>query len=145
MKKAIIYARAATHEDAEEQYARCGKYADLYGFDVVRVITCAGFELPGIESAIDLASRMGADAVIAERVSAIVNSVHGLNVVFDLCKERGVTLVTVHEKLDSSTAGNRLMLNMFAITRDFEREAAEEARGMAEAASPTPAEGQKRA
>ena len=115
----IGYARVSTNTQDEALQLDALQKA---GVDRVFIDRASGTltERPGLRSALGCA-RAG-DSLVVWRLDRLGRSLrHLIEVVRDL-EERGITLVSLNESLDTSTPGGKLIFHIFGALAEFERE-----------------------
>jgi site-specific DNA recombinase len=127
----IAYARVSTAEQAERghsleaQRAKLEAYAGLYGHELARVEVDAGesagtLERPALRRA--LRDLRGHDGLLVVKLDRLTRSVRDLAELVDgPFKKRA--LLSVEEKIDTSTASGRMILNVLTSVGQWEREA----------------------
>ncbi len=132
----IGYVRVSSEEQAqsglslENQKAKLQAYCDLYGHELVEVVTDAGFSgkslsRPGIQAALESLSRSEVDGLVIhklDRLSRNVADMAGLVTKF-FSEKGGKALLSVSDQLDTSTAAGRLGINILMSVAQWEREA----------------------
>ena len=118
MPHALGYARVSTpDQDISGQLARLKDAGAQRTFhDVVSGKT---FERPGLAALMDYA-REG-DALMVVRLDRLGRSLKELLRIVDEMKERGVALVSLEEKIDTSSAAGELVFHVFGAIAQFER------------------------
>lgn len=119
MTTLLGYARVSTAEqDLEGQRRRLREQAG-----VVRVfedvISGRTFERPGLQALFDYA-REG-DALCVVRLDRFGRSLRELLETVDQLKARGIGLVSIEEKIDTSSAAGELVFHVFGAIAHFER------------------------
>jgi DNA invertase Pin-like site-specific DNA recombinase len=74
---------------------------------------------PGLTQLLDVA-RMG-DLVVVWRLDRLGRSLHDLIVMARQLEEAGIGLMSLQEKIDTSSSGGRLIFHMFGALAEFER------------------------
>jgi DNA invertase Pin-like site-specific DNA recombinase len=74
---------------------------------------------PGLASLLEMA-RTG-DSVVVWRLDRLGRSLHDLIVLAKRLEEAGIGLVSLQEKIDTSSSGGRLIFHMFGALAEFER------------------------
>jgi DNA invertase Pin-like site-specific DNA recombinase len=129
--KAIGYIRVSTAEQAETGYSleaqrrKIDAYADLYGIKLLRVEVDAGesaknLERPGIQRALVDLKRGRADALLVVKLDRLTRSVADLAMLLKSHFQKR-TLLSIEEKVDTSTAGGELVLNLLTSVGQWER------------------------
>ncbi len=132
--KAIGYIRVSTQEQASEGYslaaqeAKIRQYADLYGLDLVDVVTDAGvsaksLDRPGLAEALRRLEVGEAGALVILKLDRLTRSVADWNALIDRYFGKAVALMSVSDQIDTRTAGGRLVLNVLVSVAQWEREA----------------------
>lgn len=133
MKKVIGYIRVSTDGQAEsglglaDQEMKIRSYCLLYDLELVDVISDAGasaksLNRAGIQDVINLAQSGAVDGIIIAKLDRLTRSMKDLHVLLDTVFNR-VELHSVAEKVDTSTAAGRLVLNVLMSVAEWEREA----------------------
>ena len=138
--KAIGYVRVSTEDQAREgvsleaQEAKIRAWADLNGYDDVEVFVDAGISgsradnREGLQDALS-AIRKG-DALIVYSLSRLARSTKDTLEISELLMNKGTDLVSLSEKIDTTTAAGRMVFRMLAVLGEFERDQlAERTRG----------------
>ena len=129
--KVIGYVRVSTEDQAREgvslemQRDRIHKWAALNEGDVVAVYEDAGIsgmdmERPGLESALNAAGK-GA-ALVTYSISRLARSTIGVLEIAKRLEYRGADLVSLSEKIDTTSAAGRMVFRMMAVLAEFERD-----------------------
>ena len=133
MKKVIGYIRVSTESQAEsglglaDQEMKIRGYCAVYDLELVDVIIDAGasaksLKRDGIQDVINLAQSNSIDGVIVAKLDRLTRSMKDLHVLLDSVFSK-VELHSVAEKVDTSTAAGRLVLNVLMSVAEWEREA----------------------
>lgn len=130
--KAIGYVRVSTQEQAQDgvsldmQRAKLAAWAKLNDAELLEVVADEGLsaksmDRPGLARVLDLAKRHRA-AVVVYSLSRLSRSTRDtLHLVAELEKFGG-ELVSLSERIDTSSAGGRMVFRMLAVLNEFERE-----------------------
>ena len=119
MSASLGYARVSTgDQDLAGQVMRLKAAGAARTFE--DVISGRTFERPGLKALLDYA-RAG-DALVVVRLDRLGRSLRELLDVVELLKQRGVALVSLEEKIDTSSAAGELVFHVFGSTiAQFER------------------------
>jgi len=132
--KTIGYVRVSTQEQATEGYslaaqeAKIRAYADLYGLDLVDVVTDAGvsaksLDRPGLQAALIRLEAREAEALVILKLDRLTRNVADWNTLIDRYFGKTIALMSVSDQIDTRTAGGRLVLNVLVSVAQWEREA----------------------
>lgn len=115
----IAYVRVSTREQNEERQVEA---LQKYGIErwYTEKVSGKNTNRPGLQKMLDYI-REG-DTVYIHDFSRLARSTQDLLKLVETFKEKGVTLVSNKEAIDTSTATGKLMLTMIAAINDFERE-----------------------
>jgi site-specific DNA recombinase len=131
--KAVTYVRVSTEGQATEgvslsaQRARIEAWCAANGAEVVGAFVDAGLSgkradnRPGLQSAIALACREHA-AVVVFSLSRLARSVQDTLRISAQLEKFGADLVSLSEKIDTTSAAGKLVFRMFAVLAEFERD-----------------------
>jgi DNA invertase Pin-like site-specific DNA recombinase len=118
MTTLLGYARVSTaDQDLEGQRRRLREAGVLRVFE--DVISGRTFERPGLQALLDYA-REG-DALCVVRLDRLGRSLRELLETVDQLKARGIGLVSLEEKIDTSSAAGELVFHVFGAIAHFER------------------------
>ena len=138
--KAIAYIRVSTVGQAEDgvsldaQAAKIHAWADLNGYEFGGLFSDAGLSgakanRPGLAAALDAVGK--GDALVVYSLSRLArNTSHTLEIASELDK-RGADLVSLSEKIDTTTAAGKMVFRMLAVLSEFERDQLSERTRMA--------------
>ncbi|MBM3267804.1 MAG: recombinase family protein [Candidatus Sericytochromatia bacterium] len=142
--KAIGYIRVSTQEQAAEgislaaQEAKIRAYADLYGLDLVDVVTDAGvsaksLDRPGLADALARLEAGEADGLVILKLDRLTRSVSDWEALIDrhFGERAGKALMSVSDQIDTRSAGGRLVLRVLVTVSMWEREAVAERTALA--------------
>jgi DNA invertase Pin-like site-specific DNA recombinase len=132
--KAIGYVRVSTEKQAdfgvslEAQSEKVRAMAVVQGAELAAVIVDAGesaksLNRPGMARLLSLVDARSVDIVIIAKLDRLTRSVKDLAELLERFTQRGVSLVSVAESLDTGTAAGRLVLNIMTAVSQWEREA----------------------
>ncbi len=118
MSHVLGYARVSTTgQDLEAQRQRLNAAGAVRLFE--DVISGRGFERPGLSSLLEYA-RPG-DSVCVVRLDRLGRSLRQLLETVETLKARGVGLMSLEEKIDTSSAAGELVFHVFGAIAHFER------------------------
>lgn len=134
MIRTIGYIRVSTDKQAdcglslEAQTAKLQAQAVVEGISIDEIITDAGesaksLNRPGMARLLALVDSGAVQTVIICKLDRLTRSVADLAELLKRFDRRGVSLVSVNDKLDTATAAGRLVLNIMVSVSQWEREA----------------------
>jgi len=129
----VGYVRVSTEEQAESgssmavQRRKITDYASVYGLPLSEVIEDGGqsaknMNRPGVQRILELIQKREVSTIIVHKLDRLTRSVRDLGTILDLCEKKGIALMSVEEKLDTSCAAGRMVLNIMATVSQWERE-----------------------
>lgn len=134
--KAVGYIRVSTEEQAKEgvsldaQEARIKAFCEAKGWNLLRIYRDEGvsgkdLNRSGIQGLLHDLKGDGVDVVVTVKLDRLTRSIRDLG---ELIEElfNGVSLASVEESLDSSTAGGRMVINLLGTVAQWERETVSE-------------------
>jgi site-specific DNA recombinase len=132
--RAIGYVRVSTDKQAdrgvslEAQQEKIRAMAVVHGAELIDVVVDAGesakhLDRPGMGRVLQMVRAGTVDTVIVVKLDRLTRSVRDLADLLELFTRRGVSLVSVAESLDTSSASGRLVLNIMVSVSQWEREA----------------------
>ena len=77
-------------------------------------------ERPGLRELLEFARK--GDSIVVFRLDRLARSLPNLIQIVKTCEEMGVALQSLHENLDTSSAGGRLIFHIFGALAEFERD-----------------------
>jgi len=131
-RKAVGYIRVSTTEQATEgvsleaQETRVRAFCEAKQWELIKVYSDKGesgksLDRPGIRSLINDLKANGVDVVVIVKLDRLTRSVRDLgSLIEDLFA--GVSLASVEESLDSTTANGRMVMNLLGTVAQWERE-----------------------
>lgn len=132
MQKAIGYIRVSTQGQADEgvsmeaQRAKIEAWCALNDYELVAIYEDAGISggsMKGREGLAAALSTVGrGHALIAYSISRLARSTKDMLQIAETLSARGADLVSVTEKIDTTTAAGRMVFKMLAVLADFERD-----------------------
>jgi site-specific DNA recombinase len=132
MPKAIGYVRVSTTEQATEgisldaQRAKIRAWAAVNDYEVAEIYEDAGItgtclnKRPGLKEAIAQTSK--GMALVAYSISRIARSTRDMLNIADQIQGKGADLVSLTEKIDTTTAAGKMVFRMLAVLSEFERD-----------------------
>lgn len=131
--KVIGYIRVSTDEQAqngvslEAQRAKLEQYAELYDLDLIDVIVDAGVSAKnlsreGLRFALSALDSGQAAGLLVAKLDRLTRSVRDLSVLLEKWFGTRFALLSVAEKVDTSSAAGRMILNIMATVSQWERE-----------------------
>lgn len=132
--KTVGYARVSTVEQADNgisldvQRAKIDAMATVHGSELVAVLIDGGesaknLNRPGMAELLALVDGRAVDTVIVYKLDRLTRSVRDLGELLERFEKKNVTLISVSESLDTSTATGRMVLNIMMSVSQWEREA----------------------
>ena len=131
--KVIGYIRVSTDEQAqggvslEAQRAKLEQYAELYDLDLVDVVVDAGVSAKnlnrdGLRVALSVLDGGQASGLLVAKLDRLTRSVRDLSDLLEKYFGTRYALLSVAEKVDTSSAAGRMILNIMATVSQWERE-----------------------
>lgn len=131
--KVIGYIRVSTDEQAqggvslEAQRAKLEQYAELYDLDLVEVVVDAGVSAKnlhrdGLKVALAALVAGQAAGLLVAKLDRLTRSVRDLSDLLEKYFGTKYALLSVAEKVDTSSAAGRMILNIMATVSQWERE-----------------------
>ncbi len=132
--KAVAYTRVSTTMQADTGYSLAAQteairaYCNLYDIELVELYSDEGLsartlERPGLISALEQLKLDKASMLIVHKLDRLTRSVADLGILLDThFKEGAFELASVSEKIDTTTPGGRLTLNILTSVAQWERE-----------------------
>lgn len=127
-RRAAIYARCSTnHQDPTMQLDELRAYCQQRGFTACTEYVDAGVSgkrarRPQLDALMVAARKRKVDAVVVYRYDRFARSLHHLAAALEEFRALGVDFISLHEGVDTSTPGGRLVFGIFASIAEFERE-----------------------
>src|SRR5665647_3304744 len=131
--KVIGYARVSTEDQAIEgvsldaQQSRIEAYCiakdwELKGVEIDAGLSAKDMKRPGLQSILESVKRREVEAIVIYKLDRLTRSVADLLQLMTLFNKYNVSLVSMEESLDATTATGRLMINLLAMLSQWERE-----------------------
>lgn len=127
MKIAIYYRTSTTRQDLSVQKEKCRELAKNRGFEIVKEYEDFGFSgknrtRPNFNLMLSDVFHGEIDAILIYSFSRISRNLRDLlNILYEL-QERKISLISIKEQIDSTTAAGRAMLSMTGMFYQFQRE-----------------------
>lgn len=115
----IAYVRVSTREQHEDRQIEA---LEKYGIDKWYIEKISGKDTNRPQFQEMMSSVQEGDTVYIHEFSRLARSTKDLLEIAEILKEKGVSLVSNKENIDSSTATGKLMLTMIAAIAEFERQ-----------------------
>lgn len=142
--KMIGYCRVSTEMQADEGYSLDAQreditqYCNLYKMELVEIVSDEGrsaknMDRPGLAKVLSMLRNKEVDGLIVAKLDRLTRSVKDLGHLLDKYF-KDLNLISVSEKIDTSSANGRFVLNILISVAQYEREATGERvkRGMAQ-------------
>jgi DNA invertase Pin-like site-specific DNA recombinase len=130
--KAIIYLRVSTAGQVEDgvsleaQEHKARAWCELNDYEVKAVYTDAGISGKTVEKRQGLQDALKAvakgDALIVYSLSRLARSTRDTIEISEKLSSKGVDLVSLSEKIDTTTAAGKMVFRMLAVLSEFERD-----------------------
>jgi site-specific DNA recombinase len=129
---AIGYVRVSTEGQAQDgvslaaQEAKVRAWADLSGAEGVTIFRDAGLSgkradnRPGLQEALNAVGE--GDALIVYSLSRLARSTKDTITIAEALDKKGADLVSLSEKIDTTTAAGKMVFRMLAVLSEFERD-----------------------
>ena len=130
--KAIGYIRVSTQGQVEDgvsldaQEAKVRAWADLNGADEVVIFRDEGISgkrsdnRPGLQSALDTVGK--GDALVVYSLSRLSRSTKDTLILSEILLKKEADLVSLSEKIDTTTAAGKMVFRLLAVLNEFERD-----------------------
>jgi len=130
--KAIGYVRVSTEGQAQDgvsldaQEAKVHAWANLNSAESVTVFRDAGLSgkradnRPGLQEALSAVGK--GDALIVYSLSRLTRSTKDTITIAEALDKRGADLVSLSEKIDTTTAAGKMVFRLMAVLSEFERD-----------------------
>ena len=132
MKEAIIYLRVSTAGQVidgvslEAQESKARAWCELNDYQVSGVFTDAGISgkstlnREGLQNALDSVKKD--NALVVYSLSRLARSTKDTIQISETLNAKGVDLVSLSEKIDTTTAAGKMVFRMLAVLSEFERD-----------------------
>ena len=133
MPNAIGYIRVSTEGQATEgisleaQKGRIAAWCELNGYTLAECFTDAGLSgkradnRPGLQSALEAVTRSGG-ALVVYSLSRLARSTKNTIEIGERLEKAGADLVSLSEKIDTTSAAGKMVFRMLAVMAEFERD-----------------------
>lgn len=140
MARAIGYIRVSTQGQADDgvsldaQRAKIATWADLNGYELGEVFADEGIsgskaDRPGLADALNAVGR--GDALVVYSLSRLARSTRHTLEISERLDKIGADLVSLSERIDTTSAAGRMVFRMLAVLAEFERDQTSERTAMA--------------
>ena len=127
---AVGYVRVSTAKQdisAEAQERQIRAMAVVKGWDLADVVIdkdefSGDLERPGIQKVLEMVKNKSIDAVIVFKLDRLTRSTRDVIYLIELFNKKKVSLVSLHESLDTQSAMGRFFVRMMASMGELERE-----------------------
>jgi len=132
MTKAIGYLRVSTAGQRDDgvsldaQESKIRAWADLNGYELAHLFTDAGISgkradnRQGLQDALKATEK--GDALVVYSLTRLARSTRDTLDIAELLEKRAVDLVSLCEKIDTTTAAGKMVFRMLAVLGEFERD-----------------------
>jgi DNA invertase Pin-like site-specific DNA recombinase len=132
-QQAIAYVRVSTTGQAEEgvsldaQRSKIASWCDLMGYSLVQTFADEGIsghsmeKRPGLQAAIDAVCASGSVLVVYS-LSRLARNTRETLELGDRLNKAGADLVSLSEKIDTTSAAGKMVFRMLAVLAEFERD-----------------------
>jgi len=133
MERAIAYVRVSTTEQAIDgvslaaQRAKAEAWADLNGYELAHVYADRGISgkradnRPALQAALADVCRNGG-ALVVYSLSRLARSTRDTITIAEQLEQADADLVSISERIDTTTAAGRMVFRMLAVLAEFERD-----------------------
>lgn len=134
MKRAALYTRVSTSEQARDGYSLAAQeavmreYCSRHDTAPIGLYTDEGIsgknitQRPGLQALLTAAARGDFDTVLIWKLSRLTRSLLDLCMICEALDKHSVTLISVSESFETVSPGGRLMRNMLGVIAQFDRE-----------------------
>ena len=133
MKKALLYIRVSTQEQAKEGYSigeqeeRLKAYCKAHGWKVARIFTDGGYSggntrRPALTELISAVENHQADTVLVYKLDRLSRSQKDTLTLIDLFLQNNCDFVSMTENFDTSSPFGRAMIGILSVFAQLERE-----------------------
>lgn len=141
MRQAIAYVRVSTAAQAlegvslEAQQAKIRAWCEVNDYQLAEVFVDAGISgasmagRDGLAAALEAAGK--GQALVVYSISRLARSTRDMLAIAEQLERKGADLVSLSEKIDTTTAAGRMVFRMLAVLAEFERDQVAERTRMA--------------
>lgn len=132
MNKAIGYIRVSTQDQANEgasldaQRAKIAAWCAVNDYELIGIYEDAGISGASMNGRDGLQAALAATgkgmAMVAYSISRLARSTRDMLDIADRLERRGADLVSLTEKIDTTSAAGRMVFRMLAVLSEFERD-----------------------
>src|SRR5437660_991187 len=134
MSRAIIYTRVSTTGQAmdgvslEAQQAKARSWAEANGYEVGDVWSDAGISgkratnRPALVAALDAVCAERGNVLVVYSLSRLARSTKDAITIADRIEKAGADLVSLTERIDTTSAAGKMVFRMLAVLAEFERD-----------------------
>lgn len=131
MKKAVIYARVSSlsqeeNTSLEMQIEKARSYASTYDFHINEVFqdvsTGGNMDRRGFKSMMEYIETYAIDAIIVYKLDRLHRSLQNLLNHKEELENKGISIVSVSEQIDTTTAQGKLFFNIIGSFSEFEKD-----------------------
>ncbi len=143
MAKAFVYCRVSTDQQAADgvsldaQRAKAAAWCELNGYELAEVFVDSGISgkrqdnRPELQRALDAVCVTSGSAIVVYSLSRLSRSVQDTLQIATRLEKAGADLVSLSERIDTTSAAGRMVFKMLAVLAEFEREQVSERTTMA--------------
>jgi DNA invertase Pin-like site-specific DNA recombinase len=129
-KKVVGYVRVSTQAQANEGVSLDAQRAKIEAYALVESLPIKVFADEGVSGSIDsrqgladaLASLNKGDVLVVYSLSRLARSTRHTLTIAELLERKGCDLVSLSEKIDTTSAAGRMVFRMLSVLGEFERE-----------------------
>jgi site-specific DNA recombinase len=118
--------QAAEGVSLDAQKAKLEAWADLNGYELGDIYTDAGISGKKADNRPALQAALGdirkGDALVVYSLSRLARSTRDTLDIADLLEKKGADLVSLSERIDTTTAAGKMVFRMLAVLNEFERD-----------------------
>lgn len=131
MKNAVIYARVSSEGQEENtslamQIQKAESYASTYDFHVNDIFQDVGTggntEREGFQAMMQYIDEYAVNAIIVYKLDRLHRSLKNLLVHKDELEQKGVSIISVSEQIDTTTPNGKLFFNIIGSFAEFEKD-----------------------